>query len=49
MAVILFHVEASLDNLVSACSRVDIVLGVLGWSTGCSWPSLGENQHIREC
>ncbi|XP_076894078.1 putative GTP diphosphokinase RSH1, chloroplastic isoform X1 [Bidens hawaiensis] len=49
MAVILFHVEASLDNLVSACSRVDIVLGVLGWSTGCSWPSLGENQNIREC
>ncbi|GJY66266.1 putative GTP diphosphokinase RSH1, chloroplastic isoform X2, partial [Tanacetum coccineum] len=34
MAVILFHVEPSLDNMVSACSRVDLVLGVLGWSTG---------------
>ncbi|KAK3005074.1 hypothetical protein RJ639_016380 [Escallonia herrerae] len=49
MAVILFHVEASMDSLVSACSRVDLILGVLGWSTGCSWPSLIENQQILEC
>ncbi|XP_019440743.1 PREDICTED: putative GTP diphosphokinase RSH1, chloroplastic isoform X2 [Lupinus angustifolius] len=38
MAVMLFHVEGNLENLVSACSRVDLILGVLGWSTGCSWP-----------
>ncbi|KVH94525.1 Beta-grasp domain-containing protein [Cynara cardunculus var. scolymus] len=31
---------------VSGCSRVDLVLGVLGWSTGCS---LTETQQIREC
>ncbi|KAK3004676.1 hypothetical protein RJ639_018702 [Escallonia herrerae] len=49
MAVILFHVEASMDSLVSACSRVDLILGVLGWSTGCSWPSSKENQQILEC
>nr|XP_043609294.1 putative GTP diphosphokinase RSH1, chloroplastic isoform X2 [Erigeron canadensis] len=49
MAVILFHVEASLDDMVSACSKVDLVLGVLGWSAGCSWPSLPEGQQIREC
>ncbi|KAK2965205.1 hypothetical protein RJ640_019960 [Escallonia rubra] len=49
MAVILFHVEASMDSLVSACSRVDLILGVLGWSTGCSWPSSIENQQILEC
>nr|GEX44704.1 putative GTP diphosphokinase RSH1, chloroplastic [Tanacetum cinerariifolium] len=49
MAVMLFHVEASVDNLVSACSKVDLVLGVLGWSTGCSCPNLAQNQQIREC
>ncbi|PWA97028.1 HD/PDEase domain, RelA/SpoT family, Beta-grasp domain protein [Artemisia annua] len=49
MAVMLFHVEASVDNLVSACSKVDLVLGVLGWSTGCSCPNLTQNQQIREC
>ncbi|KAL2540471.1 putative GTP diphosphokinase RSH1 [Abeliophyllum distichum] len=38
MGVMLFHMEASLDSLISACSRVDLILGVLGWSTGCSWP-----------
>ncbi|KAA8549136.1 hypothetical protein F0562_000820 [Nyssa sinensis] len=49
MAVILLHVEASLDSLVSACSRVDLILGVLGWSTGCSWPSSMENHGFLEC
>ncbi|KAJ9543195.1 hypothetical protein OSB04_022902 [Centaurea solstitialis] len=49
IAVMLFHVEASLDNLVSGCSKVDLVVGVLGWSTGCSWPSLAENDQVREC
>nr|GLL42564.1 putative GTP diphosphokinase RSH1, chloroplastic [Ipomoea trifida] len=49
MAVMLFHVEASLDNLVTACSKVDLILGVLGWSTGCSWPESVANNHFLEC
>ncbi|KAI4301445.1 hypothetical protein L6164_034723 [Bauhinia variegata] len=49
MGVMLFHVEGRLENLVSACSRIDLILGVLGWSTGCSWPSLIEDQDAREC
>lgn len=49
MAVMLFHVEGSLDSLVNACSRVDLILGVLGWSTGCSWPSSVETQQFLEC
>ncbi|CAI9785598.1 unnamed protein product [Fraxinus pennsylvanica] len=49
MGVMLFHVEASLDSLISACSKVDLILGVLGWSTGCSWPSSMENQQFLEC
>ncbi|XP_027351830.1 putative GTP diphosphokinase RSH1, chloroplastic isoform X2 [Abrus precatorius] len=49
MAVMLFHVEGNLENLVSACSKVDLILGVLGWSTGCSWPSLMEDSGILEC
>ncbi|KAI3749205.1 hypothetical protein L2E82_19812 [Cichorium intybus] len=49
MCVILFHVEASMENMVSACSRADLVLGVLGWSTGCTWPGLTKNQQVREC
>ncbi|KAF5931402.1 hypothetical protein HYC85_032275 [Camellia sinensis] len=49
IAVMLFHVEGSLDSLVSACSRLDLIFGVLGWSTGCSWPSLIENQQFLEC
>ncbi|KAI3760025.1 hypothetical protein L1987_50413 [Smallanthus sonchifolius] len=49
MAVILFQIESSLDSMVSACSRVDLVLGVLGWSTGCSLHGLTENEQVREC
>ncbi|XP_027188372.1 putative GTP diphosphokinase RSH1, chloroplastic isoform X2 [Cicer arietinum] len=49
MAVMLFHVDGNSENLVSACSRVDQILGVLGWSTGCSWPSLMENHDVLEC
>ncbi|CAK9185826.1 unnamed protein product [Ilex paraguariensis] len=49
MAVMLFHIESSLDSLVSACSKVDLILGVLGWSTGCSWPSSMENHPVLEC
>nr|ADN23834.1 RSH1 [Ipomoea nil]QCS14097.1 RelA/SpoT-like 1 [Ipomoea nil] len=49
MAVMLFHVEASLDNLVTACSKVDLILGVLGWFTGCSLPESVANNHFLEC
>ncbi|KAG8389517.1 hypothetical protein BUALT_Bualt02G0237600 [Buddleja alternifolia] len=49
MGVMLFHVEASLENLASACSKVDLVLGVLGWSTGCSWLNSTENHRFLEC
>ncbi|KAL2510520.1 putative GTP diphosphokinase RSH1 [Abeliophyllum distichum] len=49
MGVMLFHIEASLDSLISACSKVDLILGILGWSTGCSWPSSMENQQFLEC
>ncbi|CAH2049389.1 unnamed protein product [Thlaspi arvense] len=34
---------------VDACSRVDSIIGVLGWSTGCSWPSSIESQQFLEC
>ncbi|PIM97020.1 hypothetical protein CDL12_30518 [Handroanthus impetiginosus] len=49
MGVMLFHIEASLDDLASACSKVDLILGVLGWSTGCSWLGSMENQQFLEC
>lgn len=34
---------------VSACSSVDLIIGVLGWSMGCSWPSFMENHQFLEC
>ncbi|XP_044503075.1 putative GTP diphosphokinase RSH1, chloroplastic isoform X2 [Mangifera indica] len=49
MAAMLFHIEGNLQSLVNACSSVDLVLGVLGWSIGCSWPSSVENHQILEC
>ncbi|XP_022984033.1 putative GTP diphosphokinase RSH1, chloroplastic isoform X4 [Cucurbita maxima] len=49
LAVMLFHVEGNLDSMVNACTRVDTILGVLGWSTGCSWPNTLENQKFLEC
>ncbi|KAF7818181.1 putative GTP diphosphokinase RSH1, chloroplastic isoform X1 [Senna tora] len=49
MAVMLFHVEGKLESLVSVCTRVDQILGVLGWSTGCSWPSLMASNGVLEC
>ena len=52
----LFHqicaLSTYINNLffqVSACSKVDLILGVLGWSTGCSWPSLMEDRGVLEC
>ncbi|XP_044492995.1 putative GTP diphosphokinase RSH1, chloroplastic isoform X2 [Mangifera indica] len=49
MAVMLFHIEGNLESLVSACSSVDLIIGVLGWSMGCSWPSFMENHQFLEC
>lgn len=37
------------SNQVNASSSVDLILGVLGWSTGCSWPSSLDNHHFLEC
>ncbi|XP_040364786.1 putative GTP diphosphokinase RSH1, chloroplastic isoform X2 [Rosa chinensis] len=49
IAVMLFHVEGSLESLANACSSIDIILGVLGWSMGCSWPSLMDKPRLLEC
>ncbi|KAM7274669.1 hypothetical protein ACFE04_016535 [Oxalis oulophora] len=49
MAVMLFQVEADTESLVTTCTNVDSVLGVLGWSMGCSWPSSIENNGFLEC
>ncbi|KAK9146983.1 hypothetical protein Sjap_006886 [Stephania japonica] len=49
MGVMLFHIEANLENVVNACSSVDRILGVLGWSAGCTWPASSVNDHFLEC
>ncbi|XP_050367007.1 putative GTP diphosphokinase RSH1, chloroplastic isoform X2 [Argentina anserina] len=49
MAVMLFHVEGSLESLADVCSSIDIILGVLGWSMGCSLPSLMDKPRLLEC
>ncbi|KAI4326437.1 hypothetical protein MLD38_031752 [Melastoma candidum] len=49
MAVMMFHVDSSLENLVIASSSIDLILGVLGWSTGCSWPNSVEDRQLMEC
>ncbi|KAF9621537.1 hypothetical protein IFM89_022764 [Coptis chinensis] len=36
-------------GLVNACLSMDLILGVLGWSVGCTWPSSSENDHFLEC
>ena len=41
MGVLLFHFEGTDENVVSACSSVEMILGVLGWSAGCSYDPLG--------
>lgn len=45
MGVLLFHFEGTNENLVSACASVEMILGVLGWSVGCSYNPLG----VLEC
>jgi glycine cleavage system regulatory protein len=49
LAVMLFQIEANIESLVSVCAKVDLVLGVLGWSSGCSWPRSTENAQVLEC
>ncbi|KAJ4957215.1 hypothetical protein NE237_013998 [Protea cynaroides] len=49
MGVMLFHIEGSLDSVVNACSSVDVIPGVLIWSTGCSWPSSTDSYRFLEC
>lgn len=34
---------------VNACSSIDLILGVLGWSTGCSWPCSVDANRFLEC
>ncbi|EPS67235.1 hypothetical protein M569_07542, partial [Genlisea aurea] len=48
VGAMLFRVEAAgLDDLVTTCSKVDLILGVVGWSTGCSWASCDDG--FLEC
>ncbi|XP_008784775.2 putative GTP diphosphokinase RSH1, chloroplastic [Phoenix dactylifera] len=49
MAVMLFHYEGTYNDLVNACSGVDVILGVLGWSAGCSWSSPLDDHNFLEC
>ncbi|PKA58414.1 hypothetical protein AXF42_Ash013920 [Apostasia shenzhenica] len=50
MGVLLFHIEGTQESLVSACSSVDAIPGVLGWSAGCSWSNPADNDRdILEC
>ncbi|MQM05245.1 hypothetical protein Taro_038053 [Colocasia esculenta] len=48
MGVMLFQIEATVQNLVDACTGVDFILGVLGWSAGCSWASPSEDRGFLE-
>lgn len=49
MGVLLFHIEGTDENLVNACSSVDVILGVLGWSAGCSWSERSDDSSFLEC
>ncbi|KAI3414368.1 GTP diphosphokinase [Psidium guajava] len=49
MAVMMFHVESNIESLVNACLSIDLILGVLGWSTGCSWPCSVDANQFLEC
>lgn len=49
MGVLLFHIEGTDDNLINACSSVDVILGVLGWSAGCSWSDPSDDHNFLEC
>ncbi|KAF3562789.1 hypothetical protein DY000_02010867 [Brassica cretica] len=49
LAVMLFQLEANSESLVSVCAKVDLISGVLGWSSGCSWPRSADNAQVLEC
>ncbi|KAJ4910239.1 hypothetical protein Rs2_04860 [Raphanus sativus] len=49
LAVMLFQIEANIESLVTVCAKVDLILGVLGWSSGCSWPRSTDNAQVLEC
>ncbi|KAJ0978453.1 hypothetical protein J5N97_013927 [Dioscorea zingiberensis] len=49
MGVLLFQVEGTYDNLVDVCSSLDVILGVLGWSIGCTWSSPLSDHSFLEC
>ncbi|KAH7666699.1 Guanosine-3'5'-bis(diphosphate) 3'-diphosphatase protein [Dioscorea alata] len=49
MGVLLFQVEGTDANLVDACSSLDVIVGVLGWSMGCSWSSPLDDHSFLEC
>ncbi|XP_013676990.1 putative GTP diphosphokinase RSH1, chloroplastic isoform X2 [Brassica napus] len=49
LAVMLFQIEANIESLVTVCAKVDLILGVLGWSSGCSWPKSTNNAQFLEC
>ncbi|WZZ11811.1 putative GTP diphosphokinase RSH1, chloroplastic isoform X1 [Brassica napus] len=49
LAVMLFQIEANTESLVSVCAKVDLISGVLGWSSGCSWPRSADNAQVLEC
>ncbi|XP_020695560.1 putative GTP diphosphokinase RSH1, chloroplastic [Dendrobium catenatum] len=49
MGVLLFHIEGTSENLINACSSVDVILGVLGWTAGCSWSKSAMDDNFFEC
>ncbi|KAJ0229915.1 putative GTP diphosphokinase RSH1 [Hirschfeldia incana] len=49
LAVMLFQIEANIESLVTVCAKVDLILGVLGWSSGCSWPRSTDSAEVLEC
>ncbi|ONK63347.1 uncharacterized protein A4U43_C07F14110 [Asparagus officinalis] len=49
MGVLLLQIEGTEENLVNACSSVDVILGVLGWSAGCSWSNSTDDHNFLEC
>lgn len=45
LGTMLFHVDGSTKNLMSACATVSSIEGVISWSTGCSWQNKESSRH----
>lgn len=45
LGTMLFHVDGSTKNLMSACASVSSIEGVISWSTGCSWQKQDVSKH----